>query len=171
MRTVQQLVFIMHTFDWSLFLFFSAYLQSNLVATCGADTTVQLFDVAQQRQVTSLTGHSKKVTAAVWGNNSCLVTASNDKTVRFWQHSAADADSDNGFGSWACGVVGSEHSGEVRGLAIHPSGGYVVSVSEDATWAWWDVAAGTCLKQVGNCFSGGVRLCGLGYQGSGLDQF
>lgn len=31
-------------------------LQSNLLATCGADATVQLFDLANQRQVTSLTG-------------------------------------------------------------------------------------------------------------------
>jgi hypothetical protein len=31
-------------------------LQSNLLATCGADATVQLFDLGSQRQLTTLTG-------------------------------------------------------------------------------------------------------------------
>jgi hypothetical protein len=30
--------------------------QSNLLATCGADATVQLFDLGSQRQLTTLTG-------------------------------------------------------------------------------------------------------------------
>lgn len=33
-----------------------ACLQSNLLATCGVDATVQLFDLANQRQLASLTG-------------------------------------------------------------------------------------------------------------------
>jgi WD40 repeat protein len=66
-------------------------LQTNLLATCGADATVQLFDLTAQRQLPSLTGHGKRVTAAVWGEDSLLLTASNDKTVRFWRHAADDA--------------------------------------------------------------------------------
>lgn len=31
-------------------------LQANLLATCGADATVQLFDLGNQRQLTTLTG-------------------------------------------------------------------------------------------------------------------
>jgi hypothetical protein len=65
-------------------------MQTNLLATCGADATVQLFDLTAQRQLPALTGHSKRVTAAVWGEDSLLLTASNDKTVRFWRHSAGD---------------------------------------------------------------------------------
>jgi WD40 repeat protein len=52
---------------------------------------VQLFDLTAQRQLPALTGHSKRVTAAVWGEDSLLLTASNDKTVRFWRHAADDA--------------------------------------------------------------------------------
>lgn len=107
---------------------------------------------------TTATGHTKRVTAAVWGQNSVLVTASNDKTVRFWQHSPADggeaaAAADGGdtallSGSWSCAAVGSEHEAEVRGLALHPSRVYGVSVSADSSWAWWDLAQARCLKQV-----------------------
>jgi WD40 repeat protein len=73
-----------------LLLPFLSFVQTNLLATCGADATVQLFDLTAQRQLPALAGHSKRVTAAVWGEDSLLVSASNDKTVRFWRHSAAD---------------------------------------------------------------------------------
>jgi pre-mRNA-processing factor 19 len=94
-------------------------------------------------------GHTKRVTAAVWGQGSLLVTGSNDKTVRFWKHTAAEGD-DAGVmaGSWACAATATEHEAEVRGLALHPSRVYGVSVSADASWAWWDLAEAKCLKQV-----------------------
>jgi hypothetical protein len=51
----------------------------------------------------------------------------------------------------------------VRGLALHPSRKYAVSVSDDASWAWWDLNNAACLKQVGHCCSCRVTLltCGL----------
>jgi hypothetical protein len=41
-------------------------------------------------------------------------------------------------------------AGGVWGLALHPSRKYAVSVSADASWAWWDLAEATRLQQVGN---------------------
>eukprot|EP00879_Flechtneria_rotunda_P002006 GHRR01002183.1.p1 GENE.GHRR01002183.1~~GHRR01002183.1.p1 ORF type:complete len:517 (+),score=206.67 GHRR01002183.1:358-1908(+) len=134
--------------------------QSHLLATCGADTTVQLFDLAQQRQLAALSGHSKRVTAAAWGDANLLVTASNDKTVRFWHHTPDG----EGAGSWSCAAVGADHAGEVRGLALHPSRKYTVSVSEDASWAWWDLATAACLKQV----AGSVPYTSTGFHPDGL---
>jgi hypothetical protein len=66
-------------------------------------------------------------------------------------------------GSWECAAAATEHTAEVKGLALHPSRVYGVSVSADASWAWWDLAEAKCLKQVG---SGRwvhwvvVRVCG-----------
>jgi hypothetical protein len=40
----------------------------------------------------------------------------------------------------------------VHGLALHPSRKYAVSVSDDASWAWWDLNNAACLKQVRGCF-------------------
>lgn len=127
--------------------------EANLLATCGADATVQLFDLANQRQVSALAGHSKRVTAAVWGQDSLLITGSNDKTLRFWKHTPAEGEGDAAAagalgGSWACAATATEHEAEIRGLALHPSRVYGVSVSADASWAWWDLAEAKCLKQM-----------------------
>lgn len=90
------------------------------------------------------------MTAAVWGQDSLLVTASNDKSVRFWRHTpGGEEGAPASAGSWACAAVGAEHEGEVRALALHPSRAYAVSASADASWAWWDLANARCLKQVG----------------------
>jgi WD40 repeat protein len=98
-------------------------------------------------------GHSKRVTAAVWGQDSLLITGSNDKTLRFWKHTPAEGEGDAAAagafgGSWACAATATEHEAEIRGLALHPSRVYGVSVSADASWAWWDLAEAKCLKQV-----------------------
>jgi hypothetical protein len=61
-------------------------------------------------------------------------------------------------GSWACAAAATEHEAEVRGLALHPSRKYAVSVSADASWAWWDLAEAKCLKQVRDTDRWGVRL-------------
>lgn len=121
------------------------HVQPELLATGGSDTTVQLFDMSRQRSLASLTGHSKRVTGVTWAcGGAALLSASMDRTVRFWRPAGGDA----AEGAWECGAVGSEHTGGVTGLTLHPSGAYAVSVSEDGSWAWWDAAEGTCLKQV-----------------------
>lgn len=85
----------------------------------------------------------------MWGEDSLLVTSSNDKTLRFWRHSPAEGDdAEVAAGSWSCAAVAEEHAGAVAGLALHPSRKYAVSVSEDASWAWWDLNSAACLKQV-----------------------
>jgi WD40 repeat protein len=98
------------------------------------------------------------VTAAVWGLDNLLVSASNDKSLRFWKHTPGEGEAGSSVleGSWECAATATEHSAEVRGLALHPSRVYGVSVSADASWAWWDLAEAKCVKQVGGvgaCFS------------------
>lgn len=123
----------------------------------------------QLRTVLFAAGHSKRVTAAVWGQDSLLITGSNDKTLRFWKHTPAEGEGDAAAGavggSWACAATATEHEAEIRGLALHPSRVYGVSVSADASWAWWDLAEAKCLKQVCyQCQGGGqgdVRSWGV----------
>lgn len=105
-------------------------------------------------------GHTKRVTAAVWGQDSLLVSASNDKSLRFWKHTPGTGETGSSVldGSWECAAAATEHSAEVRGLALHPSRVYAVSVSADASWAWWDLAEAKCLKQVG-ALGGGSGGC------------
>jgi WD40 repeat protein len=54
-----------------------------LLASGGADTTVQLWDVATWTRIATLTGHAKAVTSVAFSpDGSTLASASHDKTVR-----------------------------------------------------------------------------------------
>lgn len=125
-------------------------MQENVVATGGADGSVQLYDLQQQQSLGQLAGHTKRVTAVQFATPQLLLSSSADKTLRMWAPPADASEPGSGF---ACASVLSEHSAAVVGLAVHPSHHYCVSASEDASWCFWDLKQATCLKQVG----GGAR--------------
>ena len=60
-------------------------MDTNVVATAGADGSIALFDAAKGKRASLLTGHSKKCTDVAWvggGDGSAvLLSASADKTV------------------------------------------------------------------------------------------
>lgn len=111
----------------------------HILATAGADGTVQLFDHAQGRILGALEGHTKKVTSVRYVSSEVLVTASADKTSRIWRGSE---------GAYSSAAVCSEHFGEVVGASVHPSRHYFVTASQDKTWCFYDVQTGSCLQQV-----------------------
>jgi hypothetical protein len=120
-------------------------MQENVVATGGADGSVQLYDLQQQQSLGQLAGHTKRVTAVQFASPQLLISSSADKTLRMW---APPADASEPGAGFACASVLSEHSAAVVGLAVHPSHHYCVSASEDASWCFWDLKQATCLKQV-----------------------
>ena len=113
--------------------------QDSVVATGGADATVQLFDCAAGRQLASLEGHSKRITGLQFMSPSVLVSSSTDRTARIWSEQQ---------GSFTCSAVLKDHSAEVVGVTMHPSRKYFVTGSADATWCFYDLATATCLKHV-----------------------
>ena len=124
-------------------------LQENVVATGGIDGAVHLYDVKQQQHLAELTGHTKRVTGVTFVTPELLLSCSADKTVRMWSRDAAEGGGEEGAGgAMVCQSVLQEHSGPVVGVSLHPSRRYFVSASEDASWAFWDVATASCLKQV-----------------------
>lgn len=59
--------------------------KGSVVASGGADSTVQVYDVAASRVLASLEGHGKRVSAVSWLSPEVLLSSSTDKTVRVWQ--------------------------------------------------------------------------------------
>ena len=82
----------------------------------------------------TLTGHTKKVTSVLFHHSQdAIFTASPDKTVRIWGSTPAGYETVNKIRS---------HSDAVTGIALHPSGDYLISSSLDETWGFHDVKSG-----------------------------
>ncbi|KAH0876588.1 hypothetical protein HID58_063982 [Brassica napus] len=113
----------------------------DVIATGGIDTTAVLFDRPSGQILSTLTGHSKKVTSIKFvGDTDLVLTASSDKTVRIWGSSED--------GSYACRHTLKDHSAEVRAVTVHATNKYFVSASLDSTWCFYDMSSGLCLAQV-----------------------
>jgi len=110
---------------------------SSLVLTGGADSKVVLFNVATGQQAAKMEGHTKAINRVLLHPTAgTAFSCSADKTVRAW---AADG---KAVHTWK------QHKKDVTGLSLHATGDYLVSASMDATWAFYDIATGTCRKSV-----------------------
>ncbi|XP_010475111.1 PREDICTED: pre-mRNA-processing factor 19 homolog 1 [Camelina sativa] len=113
----------------------------DIIATGGIDTTAVLFDRPSGQILSTLTGHSKKVTSIKFvGDADLVLTASSDKTVRIWGSSED--------GNYSCRHTLKDHSAEVRAVTVHATNKYFVSASLDSTWCFYDLSSGLCLAQV-----------------------
>ncbi|KAL8481064.1 hypothetical protein ACS0TY_027555 [Phlomoides rotata] len=113
----------------------------DLIATAGADSNAVVFDRPSGQVVSTLSGHSKKVTSVKFAaEGELVVTASADKTVRVWQGSEG--------GNFDCRHILKDHTAEVQAVTIHATNNYFVSASLDNTWCFYDIASGLCLTQV-----------------------
>ncbi|XP_018449448.1 LOW QUALITY PROTEIN: pre-mRNA-processing factor 19 homolog 1-like [Raphanus sativus] len=113
----------------------------DVIATGGIDTTAVLFDRPSGQILSTLTGHSKKVTSIKFvGDTDLVLTASSDKTVRIWGSSED--------GNYTCRHTLKDHSAEVRAVTVHATNKYFVSASLDSTWCFYDMSSGLCLAQV-----------------------
>lgn len=113
----------------------------NVVVTGGADKVVQLFDLAESKVLGTCKGHTKAVTKVVLreetsssiesASSRLVISGSADKTVRVWGE-------DEG-GKWSGKHVFKNHTAEITGLGLHPSGAYIAAGSLDSTWSLYDL--------------------------------
>lgn len=114
----------------------------DVIATGGVDTNAVLFDRVSGQILSTLTGHTKKVTSVKFvPRDELFVTGSADKTVRLWQGSEN--------GNYTCRHVLKDHTAEVQAVSIHATNNYFVTASLDNTWCFYDLSSGLCLTQVG----------------------
>ena len=95
---------------------------------------------AAQQTISTLTGHSKKVTGVLLHPTvDAVVSSSMDATVRLWS---------NQGGSYTSTFTLKPHSDGVVGVALHPCADYIVSASVDKSWAFSNIAVGRVLATV-----------------------
>ncbi|XP_074380860.1 pre-mRNA-processing factor 19-like isoform X2 [Apium graveolens] len=106
----------------------------DIIATGGADANAVVFDLLSRKIVSTLNGHSEKVTSVKFVNKGELVvTGSGDNTVRVWKRSEK--------GSYKCKDIVDHHTAEVRAVTVHPSQKYFVTASLDCTWQFYDLSS------------------------------
>ncbi|XP_022849572.1 pre-mRNA-processing factor 19-like [Olea europaea var. sylvestris] len=113
----------------------------DIIATAGVDTNAVVFDRTSGQIVSTLNGHSKKVTSVKFvAEGELVVTGSADKTVRLWQGSEN--------GNYDCRHILKDHTAEVQAVTVHATSNYFVTASLDSTWCFYEIASGLCLTQV-----------------------
>jgi len=92
--------------------------------------------------VDTLKGHKKKVTSVKFHPTEKMAfTTSADGTSMVWGHNAKT-------GRYSMQHHFTNHTAEVAGCTVHPSGSYMITASMDKTWCLYDVVAGACRMQV-----------------------
>ncbi|KAG9445748.1 hypothetical protein H6P81_011876 [Aristolochia fimbriata] len=113
----------------------------DIIATGGVDSNAVIFDRAAGQILSTLTGHSKKVTCVKFvPRDEIFISSSADKTVRLWQGSTE--------GSYTMRHVLKDHTAEVQAVSVHATHKYFVTASLDNTWCFYDLASALCLSQV-----------------------
>ncbi|RHZ81088.1 hypothetical protein Glove_123g189 [Diversispora epigaea] len=122
----------------------------ELVLTGGNDKKALIYNRKEAKEVCSLKGHTKKITDVLWlgkpeennNNQDIAFTSSADKTIKIWKP--------NETGKKGYKAVSNiiSHSSEVTGIALHATKQYLVSVSNDSTWAFHDITTSQTLSKI-----------------------
>nr|GMD59795.1 pre-mRNA-processing factor 19 [Ipomoea batatas] len=134
--------------------------RQDIVATGGIDNNAIIFDRSSEQIISTLSGHSKRVTNVKFAvEGEVVVTSSADKTVRVWQGSEN--------GSYDCRHILKDHTAEVQAVTIHATNNYFVTASLDGTWCFNELASGLCLAQVADT-SGSESYTSAAFHPDGL---
>ena len=111
----------------------------NILASCGEDQTVRLWDIDTGQCLKTLQGHTNWVRAVAFSpNESLLASCGEDQTVRLWDVGNPSA----GY----CLKILRGHANRVRWVTFAPDGSTLASSSDDGTIKLWDIHTAQCLK-------------------------
>ncbi|BAB72396.1 protein kinase domain-containing protein [Anabaena sp. FACHB-709] len=108
----------------------------QIIASCGSDRTIKIWQLATGEDISSLKGHSRKVNAVVFSpDGKTLVSGGDDNTIKIWNLKT---------GKVIRTITG--HSDAVHTLAISPNGKTLVSGSDDNTVKVWNLNTGRLIN-------------------------
>jgi len=103
--------------------------EKNRVVTGGLDKTAIVFDMVEEKIVSTLKGHGKKINSVVYHPyKDVAITASSDATVRVWNAESGQQS-----------AIINAHKAAVTSISLHAVGDYLLSSSEDRYWAFSDL--------------------------------
>ncbi|RYG59598.1 hypothetical protein EON64_20070, partial [archaeon] len=105
----------------------------RFLATGGSNERISLFNVADNKGIGDVSGHSGSVTSLKFFEDSMLLSASEDGTLYIWR-----------VHDWEHLHILGGHKDVVFDFAIHPSGKLALSVSKDHTLKLWNLIQGRC---------------------------
>eukprot|EP01031_Cornospumella_fuschlensis_P030538 gene30538-36907_t len=105
----------------------------RFLATGGSNERISLFNVADNKGIGDVSGHSGSVTSLKFFEDSMLLSASEDGTLYIWR-----------VHDWEHLHILGGHKDIVYDFAIHPSGKLALSVSKDHTLKLWNLIQGRC---------------------------
>ncbi|KAJ2556854.1 hypothetical protein EV175_001718 [Coemansia sp. RSA 1933] len=133
----------------------------DLALTGAMDNHAEVYSRSRDQTVATLKGHTKKLTAVAWvsrgGFDQRIITGSADKSIRIWDPKPANAEAASAAAQegdldlravgWAKKCIIKEHSAEIAGLSMHPSGEYFASAAVDGSWAIHSVDGSTTISE------------------------
>eukprot|EP00606_Chrysophyceae_sp_TOSAG23-5_P000562 GSChrysophyteH2.ASY1.ANO1.1152.1 assembled CDS len=129
---VSDLVFGFHAAQGSLKAL--SVSESGKYMVCGGmDEHIRIFNVAENRCLGELNGHTGAITCLEFVGDKFIVSGSDDMNLCIWR-----------VQDWECVHILGGHKASVNDLSIHPSGKMALSVSKDNTLKLWNLVQGRC---------------------------
>ncbi|PGH13004.1 hypothetical protein AJ80_06488 [Polytolypa hystricis UAMH7299] len=109
----------------------------SMLASCGADATIKVWDVSTGRLIHSFEGHLAGISTISWSPDSSIIASgSDDKSIRLWHVSTGKPHPHPFLG----------HHNYIYSVAFSPKGNILVSGSYDEAVFLWDVRSGRIIR-------------------------
>jgi len=121
---------------------------------CAAGHTIYLWDITgpDPHLIKTLVGHIKRVTSLVFSSPLTLISASRDRSIKFWEIGASSANP----------VV--PHSAPIRAVSLQSKDGLAFSVDSAGVVRTWNILTGFCKEsfetQAKDISAGDIQLLG-----------
>ncbi len=110
----------------------------QLIASCGDEKLLRIWDVETGQCCRVLAGHTHRVTSISWSSDGTrLASCGEDLTVRLWNADTGE-----------CDQVLRGHTKQIWATAFSPDGSLLASSGEDQIIKLWKVETGECLRSI-----------------------